>query len=361
VLNVLLFVPLGLALHRNGASPLRAFTIGLALAIAIELIQLGLPGRSTTLRDALMNASGAGVGALIAGRFSTWLEPSPLGRLRAWGAAAFAVGVVLVTGMLATYAAPDSDYYVHWSARQKHLAPWSGSVHRATVGGISAPRGRHARPEAIRAALLRGDTIRVVGIAGRPTPRLGGILSVSDARKREVLIIGPDGHDLVVRVRRRAATFRLADQSARFHDLLATISPGSPLLLSVYGPPERICVSVNADQRCARAPSFGSAWMLLRHYEAWPVVALRSLDALTLLLLTLPVGLFLTAVGATEARVLLSVLAVGLCAASLVTPLAFPSVAEVLAAALGVLLGIALGRRVRARTHSRALAARAIL
>jgi hypothetical protein len=80
VLNVVLFVPLGVALAWWGARPGRALAIGLALSVAIEIAQLGLPGRFATLRDAACNAAGAWLGAVLALHLARWLAPSRAAR-----------------------------------------------------------------------------------------------------------------------------------------------------------------------------------------------------------------------------------------------------------------------------------------
>jgi glycopeptide antibiotics resistance protein len=64
-LNVLLFVPLSLVgwyVVRQGI----AFWVvaGLVLSVIIELVQLTIPGRTTTLSDVIANTSGAALGAL---------------------------------------------------------------------------------------------------------------------------------------------------------------------------------------------------------------------------------------------------------------------------------------------------------
>jgi hypothetical protein len=48
ILNVLLFIPLGVGLRLSGMSRRRAFAIGLVTTITVELLQLWIPGRDTS-------------------------------------------------------------------------------------------------------------------------------------------------------------------------------------------------------------------------------------------------------------------------------------------------------------------------
>jgi glycopeptide antibiotics resistance protein len=76
--NLLLFVPLGLALV--GALPLAgggrrwlaAVAAALVLSAAIEAVQLGMPSRATDVDDVLFNTLGAALGGLAA---VVWLRP----------------------------------------------------------------------------------------------------------------------------------------------------------------------------------------------------------------------------------------------------------------------------------------------
>ncbi|MEP7762609.1 VanZ family protein [Sanguibacter sp. 25GB23B1] len=66
--NIILFVPLTLALTAATRRPWSAFAIGTGASLLIELLQLGLPmiGRSCTSTDWVANTVGAGLGAALA-------------------------------------------------------------------------------------------------------------------------------------------------------------------------------------------------------------------------------------------------------------------------------------------------------
>lgn len=75
ILNLFLFVPVGLAVGWNSRSFTASVLFGLLLSIFIELAQMAVPGRDPGLGDILFNALGATVGTLIAKRRAAWLQP----------------------------------------------------------------------------------------------------------------------------------------------------------------------------------------------------------------------------------------------------------------------------------------------
>ena len=74
--NVVLFVPLGAILRARGVERGRAVLYGLALSTAIELTQLAVPGRTTSVDDVLLNTVGVVLGHLLATRWLARAGPS---------------------------------------------------------------------------------------------------------------------------------------------------------------------------------------------------------------------------------------------------------------------------------------------
>jgi glycopeptide antibiotics resistance protein len=66
--NVLLFAPLGAGLRLLGLRLRHAAAAGCALSVAIEAVQLAIPGRTTSTADVLCNTAGAALGWWIASR-----------------------------------------------------------------------------------------------------------------------------------------------------------------------------------------------------------------------------------------------------------------------------------------------------
>jgi hypothetical protein len=101
VLNVGLFLPLGMAIGWRGKSFWRATLAGAALSAAVELLQTRIPGRDPELRDIIANTIGAALGAALVYRPRIWLLPTARAFrwLSAVTAAAIA-GVIVATGVL---------------------------------------------------------------------------------------------------------------------------------------------------------------------------------------------------------------------------------------------------------------------
>jgi glycopeptide antibiotics resistance protein len=69
--NVLLFIPLGWllpVLWDGGISAGRIVAVAASTSLTIEIWQLWIPGRMSTIDDVLLNALGAGIGAMILSR-----------------------------------------------------------------------------------------------------------------------------------------------------------------------------------------------------------------------------------------------------------------------------------------------------
>ncbi len=340
ILNVLLFLPLGIALGRAGVKPLHALGLAIAISGSIEIIQHLLPGRSSTWRDVLMNAIGAWLGALLACHLATALANRRLAAAALAIATAGSVGIAWVTGTLLAPDVPPGVYYVHWVPRLRHLEPWTGSVTDARIGELAVPPPRLEDTAPIRPLIRAGARIEIAGRGGRPTERLGGIITLSDEHDREVLLVGVQAEDLVVRVRRRAAVFRLDAPDHRFRGALPRSLEGEPITIAIDGDPVAPCASVNGHRSCAPRPTVGRAWALLRWLETMGTVPLSLLDAVTFAALAFPVGL--VAAGVPRATRVASVAALvgGVSLASGATGLAMPGVLAMVAGALGLVAGL---------------------
>ncbi|HLB09638.1 MAG TPA: VanZ family protein, partial [Gemmatimonadaceae bacterium] len=76
VLNIILFIPLGIGLRLAGMSRRRAFAIGLVTTITVETLQLVIPGRDTSLGDIFTNSFGGFLGILCADVWRVVVLPS---------------------------------------------------------------------------------------------------------------------------------------------------------------------------------------------------------------------------------------------------------------------------------------------
>jgi len=98
IANVLLFVPLGVALAISGLRPHRILLVGASVSCGIEIWQfLGVTGRDATLIDVVTNSIGALLGALCTPLLQSSLKPD---RLRARSLLTTAAVVVAVMSLL---------------------------------------------------------------------------------------------------------------------------------------------------------------------------------------------------------------------------------------------------------------------
>ena len=71
--NIVLFVPFGALIALSLRLPWWAVVaLGFAVSVAIELVQLALPTRHSTILDVIANTTGAGVGVLLVAALIAW-------------------------------------------------------------------------------------------------------------------------------------------------------------------------------------------------------------------------------------------------------------------------------------------------
>lgn len=348
LLNIGLFVPLGWILARHGGSVGRVLLFGLLVSAAIEFLQLGIPGRSATLRDLLGNGLGAGGGALLADLGQRMLRSGV--RTRALvGAISFAAAGVLVTGWMLDPVASAGPYFGHRAPRLGHLEPWTGSVGSAAIGNASLPHGLVADTTPVATALIARAPIVITGIGGQETERLAAIVAITNIDNRELLLIGPLGRDLVVRRRRRGQQLRFDAPAERFERVMPAPGAGLPFSITV----DDRCASVDGVRRCLAPPSLGHGWTLL-HYRHVPVRVGRGLDGLGVALLTLPLAFLLALTGVRPAALATVALAAALYAAAALSGLAQPGWPELAGLVTSLLCGRILARSLRSARGDRA-------
>lgn len=338
--NVLLFLPFGVALARRGAGLLATGLVALVFSAAIELAQLVIPGRYANGADLGGNVAGAILGAAVQRSAPHWLWPGPRGadRLALAGAGTLAA-VVIGTGLLVAPALPDAEYFAGLAPELGHMARYGGRVREAALGDLPLPDGRVEGSEQLRALWLSGATLRIDAEAGPPTDSLAPLLTLHDALHREVLVLGVDGDDLVVRGRNRAQVVGLDRPSLRFANALEGTKVGAPLTITARRDGHGFCIGLGARSACPLGFTAGSGWRLLWTPQGLPAPTRDWLNGLWLAAFALPIGLWLrpTSSGATA----LTVAGCALLAAPLAGLLRTPSY-ELGAAAAGLLAGLAL-------------------
>ena len=205
VLNVFLFVPLGVGLRLLLGNSARAVFIGFLTTLAIEALQWRVvPGRDAAFGDIVANVLGTWLGA-----FLTLAAPS-LWRARGAFAVRSAVWCSAVVTVIITVVAflmlPGSKTTVHrvqWMATRANQDKFSGTLLSASLNS------RPLRPVGQVRSDVFNDTIvlRAAFSGGDSISRRGA----------EILrIASTDGEGLLLGQRGNALVFRVSTQSARF-------------------------------------------------------------------------------------------------------------------------------------------------
>jgi len=158
VLNLILFIPLGIGLSRLGFSGLGAALAGAALSTGIELSQLWLiPGRDSALHDVVSNCLGTAAGALVA---QYWAVRRDWWR---WVGGAL-VGLFLLFALggpwLVLPVYPErSGWYSQWQHDFRGMATFPGRILSFSIQNTELPDGDVANHRELRAALVESDSV----------------------------------------------------------------------------------------------------------------------------------------------------------------------------------------------------------
>ena len=212
ILNVLLFVPLGVGLALCGVSAKRALLIVTVVSVLIETTQFFIiPGRDATIGDVLTNTIGGTFGFVTSRYACIWLRPPPriaTVLIVAWGA----IWLVIQTtaGFAFAPSIPESQYYGQLARPLgKNFAVFHGRVLAASVDDISIPNVALAESHGVRQRLLDGATVAATVIPAEPTPGIAPIVRVADADQRQIVLLAQNGADLLFSIHSGAEVLRL--------------------------------------------------------------------------------------------------------------------------------------------------------
>ncbi|MEX2048879.1 MAG: VanZ family protein [Gemmatimonadota bacterium] len=288
ILNVALFMPLGLAFVRRRRPLLTALAAGLGVSLGIELVQIAVPGRYPTFGDVVWNGLGAGAGTLALLELARHVAaPSP----RAGRAAALLVGGGLaLAGWLLGHAPTRATYYGQWTADLGHMPAYEGTLVSASLDGLAVPNTMF--DESVRAPerIAEDWTLEARVVKGPPPPAVSPIVSVYDSAQAEILLLGAHGEDLVLRERTRAKAMLLDHPDLRLEGVLAAADGGDTVVLGARRQGDGRCLSVGNVERCGLGFTPGRTWGLLLYLEGPSEGARRVVDVGWLFALLLCVG-----------------------------------------------------------------------
>jgi hypothetical protein len=250
LLNVALFVPLGLGLGWLGLRPPRALLAGLTLALAIELLQAKLvTGRDPSLSDVLTNSFGTFIGAALAAVAPGLWRPSVASaRQLAIGAALGWLALLGLTGWLLTGDAAAGATRLVQAPAMPFLDHFNGSIEASEA---RERFGSHAL----------SATVVTAGL----TDRLAPVLELRDARRFALARLGQLGQKPVFSWRLHATRVLLRTPTVRVYGGVLPDTATRAVLEGGKAGPVLWAAGTIAGQRhearLALTPGLG--WMLL--------------------------------------------------------------------------------------------------
>jgi VanZ like family len=217
ILNVLLFIPFGFGMRLAGMSRRRAFAIGLVTTITVELLQLVIPGRDTSLGDVITNSSGGLIGILCADMWRVVLVPSRRDATRlAIGWTLLWVFVLMASAELAHISLTKASAWGVWKPELLHQEYFPGKVFSATAGGLPTPSAISGSSEEVRRRLSSDSVVVQATVVGAAmTGQISPIADIYDYNREQIFMLGQRRGSLIFSLRMRTADARLAPPTIR--------------------------------------------------------------------------------------------------------------------------------------------------
>jgi hypothetical protein len=302
VLNVALFVPLGVGLALVGFQGRKALLAAFALSALVEIAQLFIPGRDATIGDVLTNTLGGAIGFAACRYPAFWLRPSPrlaAGLLACWCVVWLAIQAASNFAFVPSI--PDDRYYGQLARFLGNRAVFRGRVLSASADEIVIPNTAFKDSRPIRAALRDGATIAATVLPAGPTPGIAAIVRVADSEQREILLLAQNGTSMVFGVRTGAAPLRIRPPLFVVPDVFPTGQTGGGVVgrdsVRVSGRYSAREVRLHAQTASAMhdanlTPGASLGWTLILPFQ-WLVAGTRAelvLSCLWIAVLTVPFG-----------------------------------------------------------------------
>lgn len=225
VVNLGLYLPLGLLLARAELPTLRISAIAILLSVSIELLQATvIPGRRGSPVDGAVNLLGAlaGMGCY---RAAFRLRAARTRRAMTLAAVGLGVPIALWTAS-GPPLAPHSPNTPVWWGQWAHLfggtVPFRGSILSVELFDHAVPDGPNDSTAVLEAAARRGPLrLEVTLRSGGPSEGLTHLASVADGVGRFVIGLEQTGRDLLLSWRSRGGALGLRDPWLVFPGALA--------------------------------------------------------------------------------------------------------------------------------------------
>jgi hypothetical protein len=210
ILNVLLFVPLGIGMAMAGTSAKRAVVAALGISLLVETAQLFIPGRDSSLGDLITNTIGGALGYALFRNAALWLAPSPrraTSLTLSWCAVWLAIQSVSSFALAPKF--PDSPYFGQIAPRLGNYELFRGRVLEAQIDQTPVADTRFRPADSVAYRLRAGAAISATVVPLDPTIDVAPIIRVADADQDEIALLGQWGTSLAFRVATGADILRL--------------------------------------------------------------------------------------------------------------------------------------------------------
>ena len=216
IANVILFIPLGIALILAGMRPVRALLVMAAMTTAIELTQLRMvAGRDASVVDIVTNLTGALVGVIIGRHWRTLARPNArTATSLAVGAAVAFLAVVGATSVALTPSLTSPPW-------QSNRGPGSevgssGRILDLSVAGQAVMVDDTVRnAAAVRAGLLAGQPVVVTAIVPRDPTQSTHLAQILDFDIDDIVVVSRAGDHATFHLRNAGRDARLREVAVR--------------------------------------------------------------------------------------------------------------------------------------------------
>ncbi|NNG16098.1 MAG: VanZ family protein [Gemmatimonadales bacterium] len=295
ILNVALFLPLGLGLRLLGWPFARIAIVSFLVSFAVESLQfVTILGRDASVSDLITNTSGGLLGGFLAHHRYVLAFPTPRNAARLLAAGVLAVlGVFLSTVTLLQPDLPRGTWYGIVAPAWPGHGTFEGTVLDARIG--VAPISRDTLPLAPkhRVALLSGDPILVRFGVGKTRPSgLAPLAVVASQEHRTLALLAQHGRDIVAGVRLRASAWRLRSPRIRLNHVIPESAGDTVVAWGGFEGGELYAGGVANQQRHSRrlSLSVGLGWALLLPIGGGIGPEAGPLNVLWLLILIMPLA-----------------------------------------------------------------------
>jgi hypothetical protein len=310
LLNVILFVPLGVGLGLAATPRGKALSLIVGLTVMVELAQYRmLPGREGTVSDVLMNTLGGALGIRLGRNLAGLLFPTPRSaRVLAGVAAAVWAAVCVTTAVGLQRSLPSGSYDLEWAPARAPLQAYPGRVRSVAINGNPTQR-RMVIPSALVAG---GDSVRIeASVTVNRPPVLTAPIALIVRGRDEIAMLGQRVHTIVFSLRVRATDWRLKTPYVVLDDALAPggepIAEAMAVPARVVGMRQRQTVAVEAEHggltrawSVDLAPTLG--WVLVLPFDYSLRQGYRTGSALWIAALIAPLGYWSAAAGRQSRR-----------------------------------------------------------